>query len=312
MKYIKKLKIQFLGIFKPKITGYKLQVASFAKRYNILNLILFVLILISTASTVNSQTSEQTLIFADNQFNNKNYEIALEHYKRVLFFEKEQNNFYIYNQIANIYNEIDDYGGAIKYYDLSLNSCKNDSMKFELIFKKANCYILLSDFNYALIDLYAISDSLSPTLLSRKHFYLGVCFYGLENYKSAEKYFIKSLPPQEESIKKLFENENKFYRPNPKTAVILSFVFPGAGQIYAGDTKDGINSFLLSSLIATATVYIASAYAPIDAISLLPWFTRFYQGGIYNAKETAERKRQENRNEIFNKILKEMQTTSPL
>ncbi len=254
----------------------------------------------------NSQTSQQTLEFADNQYNIKNYNIALGNYKRVLFFEKENNNFYIYNQIANIYSELEEYKNAIKYYDLSLSSCTSDSLKFELIFKKASCNIFLSEFQYALIDLYSLSDSLSPTLLSRKYFYIGICFYGLENFESAEKYFIKSLENKqnEEEIRKLFSNKNKFYRPYPNVGIVLSLVFPGTGQIYAGDFKDGTNSFILSSALAGLTFYIAYLYSPVDAIIILPWFTRYYQGGINNAKEAAERKRQENRNKIFNDILK--------
>jgi len=306
MKYNKELKKLFLGIFEKKVANCRLQLTNFAKYFNIFRFAFFFIILLFTINYANSQTVEETLKFADNQFDIKNYDIALENYKRVLFFEKDKNNFYINNQIADIYAELEDFNNAIKYYDFSINSCTNDSIKFELIFKKASCNIFLLDFQNALIDLYAISDSLSPTLLSRKYFYLGVCFYGLENFKSSEKYFIKSLKNKdnEETIRKLFRNKNKFYRPYPKVAIVLSFVFPGAGQIYSGNFKDGFNSFSLTSALAGLTFYISYRYSPIDAIIILPWFTRYYQGGINNAKKSAERKRQENRNEIFNDILK--------
>ena len=110
---------------------------------------------------------------------------------------------------------------------------------------------------------------------------------------------------QKNAIHKIFENR-KLNNPNPKTALVLSIIFPGAGQIYAGDVKDGINSLLLTSFIAVVAVYVAFEYQPLDAISIVPWFMRFYQGGIFNAKKIAETNRQFNRNQIFNNILLEI------
>ncbi len=266
-------------------------------------------IIFSTIYCTNAQTISQTIEFADNQFEIKNYEIALQNYKRILFFEKEKNNFYIYNQIANIYLELHDYSKAVEYYKLSINCCTNDSLKFELIFKKASCYIFESEFRYALIDLYGLSDTLSIYFQKRKFFYLGICFYGLNNFDSAEKYFIKSMAnccaEQQDAIHILFTNK-KLKKPNPKTAYILSLILPGLGQIYAGDIKDGVNSLFLTSSIATLAIYVATQYHVIDAISIVPWYTRFYQGGFYNAKNIAEKKLQTNRNEIFNNVINEI------
>ena len=137
--------------------------------------------------TANSQTIAQTLEFADEQFKQENYEIALQHYNRILFFDSEQDNSYIYNKIACIYYEQQNFDEAVKYYELSLNSCTNDSLKYEFIFKKVNCYIFQSKFLFALIDLYGISDTVPLHIKQRKDFYLGISFFGLNNFTSAEK-----------------------------------------------------------------------------------------------------------------------------
>ena len=261
-------------------------------------------------AAVYSQTINQTIAFADQQYELKNFEIALENYHRVLFFSKDTNNFYLYNQISNIYYELQEFNKAIKYFDLSLSACKNARMKYQIIFKKVNCYISLRNFQYGLIELFSINDSIPVNIQQQKNFYLGICFFGLKNFKSSEKYFIKSLTPscieQKQAVHELFLDK-KLNKPNPKTALILSIILPGTGQIFSGEIKSGINSLLLTSTIAMLGVYLFYQYTLFDAVLFVsPWLLRYYQGGILNAKNFAEQKRQNNRNKIFNKILIEL------
>ena len=257
-----------------------------------------------------SQTIGQTIAFADKQYKLKNYEIALENYNRVLFFSNSNNNLYLYKQISNIYYEIQEYNKAIKYFDLFLSACEIDSIKHQIIFQKIDCYIRTQKFQYALIELFNINDSVPTNILQQKNFYLGICFFGLENFKSSEKYFNKSLTPscieQKQAIHELFLDK-KLNKPNPKTAFILSIILPGSGQIYTGNIYSGINSLLLSSTIIILGVYLSYQYTILDAVLVAsPWFLRYYQGGVLNSKKFAEQKLQNNRNEIFNKILVEI------
>ena len=111
----------------------------------------------------------------------------------------------------SIYYEIKDFENAIRYYELSINSCTDDSVKYEIIFQKIKCDILQSKFQYALINLYEINATVPFYIDKRRNFYLGICFFGLENFELSEKYFIKSLDSccieQKNVIHKLFKNK---------------------------------------------------------------------------------------------------------
>ncbi len=78
---------------------------------------------------------------------------------------------------------------------------------------------------------------------------------------------------------------------NPKTARVLSMILPGAGQFYAGDIKNGLNSLLLNALLGFWFVTTGLAYTFVDAAATVtPWLFRYYGGGIRRAGEIVEKK----------------------
>jgi len=94
----------------------------------------------------------------------------------------------------------------------------------------------------------------------------------------------------------------------PKVAGVLSIVIPGSGQLYAGDYKNAVNSFLLVAVFAAIGTDMFIRYAWYDSlISVFPWFLRYYTGGYKNAMKIAEQKRTEKRNKRLNKIIETTQ-----
>ena len=70
----------------------------------------------------------------------------------------------------------------------------------------------------------------------------------------------------------------------PARHVFLSMIFPGAGQFYAGDLKNGFNSLILNAGLLTWFVSYAFTYSTIDAaFTIGPWFYRYYLGGFQRA-----------------------------
>ena len=68
-------------------------------------------------------------------------------------------------------------------------------------------------------------------------------------------------------------------------AKLLSTVLPGTGQIYAGDWRDGLNSFVINSLAGSLFILdiIKNNYS--DAILTCFFvFRPFYSGNRYNAE----------------------------
>lgn len=88
--------------------------------------------------------------------------------------------------------------------------------------------------------------------------------------------------------KTLDRAQNQKYK-NPYTAMYLS-IFPGLGQLYAGNYKDSLNAFLLNSALIGVSFYSLYNLQFQDFILLESSpLLRFYTGNIVNAqKETID------------------------
>ncbi len=253
---------------------------------------------------VSAQNFRETLKFADNQFKSGDLNTSFKAYQRALFFSEGEDNLYIFRQLAQISYINGEYESAQEYYGLAYNQAENDGLRNELLFLKATCQIISRQYQFAIIDLLSVNDS-ALSVKRKVNFYLGVCHFGLGDFKKAQsnfEYCVNDHDKQE--LEKLFSSR-KLRAPSPNAARILSMIIPGSGQVYSGDMKAGVNSLLLTSGLIALGINISVKYQLIDAIAtVLPWYQRYYMGGIGKAEEIAVSRRQARRNETYVAVLK--------
>lgn len=257
---------------------------------------------------VSAQGTNTIIDFAEQQYCNRNYNSALKEYQRALFFGAEQKSADIYNRIANIYLHTGQYKKAAEYFDISYFLYKNDSLKNQAVFNKTDCYITAHQFEFALIELLSLNDSLPECWHQKKNFYLALCYFGLEDYEKARSHFINAIGreylKEKETINGLFSKKRKLCYPNPQVAYYMSMIIPGTGQLYAGDIKNGLNSMALNGSLLYLGFRVTEKYSLLDAIlAVFPWFQRYYQGGYQHARDIAEYKRENRRNAFYKQIL---------
>lgn len=81
---------------------------------------------------------------------------------------------------------------------------------------------------------------------------------------------------------------------NPSTALLLSSVIPGMGEIYAGHTASGLASLFVTAGAAAGTYWAASSDDWVTAtIVFSVFFLRFYNGSRQSALAFAESRNQE-------------------
>jgi hypothetical protein len=269
---------------------------------------ILLLMIFNLGHQLKAQNFEETVKFADFQYTQSNYQLAVKEYQRALFFTNGERTDYLYRQIAHSFIKNQQFEQANYFYDLSYKTAKNDSLKKEIIFNKSQCYLLSGDFKQSVYELTSLGDSLSEYFENKQSFYFAVSYFGLEDFQNSEKYFLSLVENNSETrmeIQDLFKSKKKLYRPNPKTAKIMSMIVPGSGQIYSGDLKNGLNSILLTGGLAILGVKMYSGYSLFDSMmSVFPWFTRYYMGGYNKAFEIAKGKRATRRDKTYRQILK--------
>jgi hypothetical protein len=172
---------------------------------------------------------------------------------------------------------------------------------------KIACFLILKQYDYAEVELLNLEQKIDPIIQKERDFAEAVLRFAKEEYAASEVLF-KSLVNNSTEVDVLFEKNRKVDKISPKRAKIMSMIIPGLGQLYVGDIKNGLNSFILSVGLFSLGVRSAIINNPLDAaISTLPWFQRYYQGGFKKAELIAMAKIQEKRYKIYNQLLDEVE-----
>lgn len=253
-----------------------------------------------------SQTIQQIKSFSDEQFTNGNYSLALKEYQRVLFFDTSHSYNDIYSKIATIYYDQKDYEKAIEYFNLSWRAEQNDSLKNEISLKKVLCDFKTDNYFAALNELFDINPGNSAYFKNKINLYFGICYFGLNDYGDSEDYFSKLVDSAGNSeLQKIFKDLNKFNKKfRPEKIELMSMLFPGLGQIYAGDIKSGLNSILLLSAVTAYGLITAVNYSLLDGfVVLTSWFYRYYTGGALHANNLANEKILKRKAQYYSSIL---------
>ena len=195
--------------------------------------------------------------YANEQFDNGNYSIALKEFQRILLFDQEHKYDDIYANIASIYFSAEDYNNAIVYFDFARKAVQKDSLKLEFTFKKTLCYYKQGKFLIGLSELYDLPNQLSPYFETKKYLYFAICHYGLEEHAESLNYFEKvvdstGLKLIDSSLVELNKFQKKY---DPDRLEMMSIFLPGLGQTYAGDVGAGLNSLLLLTAITGYAYY---------------------------------------------------------
>ncbi|MGC9344044.1 MAG: hypothetical protein ACP5E3_15180 [Bacteroidales bacterium] len=268
--------------------------------------LIITLIITSIHTYSQVESFEEQLSKADYLFENRQYEAAIKEYQRYLFFSGSDDVEILLKVAKGLY-EMENYHISLQYYDQIYYLSEEPEIRFQSRLKEITYQMRLENYKQALSGLFTVNASyyeLYPDIID---FLFALCYFGQEDYKKSEKYFLKitsSDPEATNKIREIFSNEKQFYKPDPKTLSYLSLIVPGLGQMVAGEYKAGINSFILVGGLTTAAVIVAIRYSFIEAVfSVLPWYQRYLIGGSNKAETLGTRKLEQNRNEIYLEVL---------
>lgn len=271
--------------------------------------ILFALLisLALSAQLVFSQTVEETLQFAEEQFNLGNYTNSVLAYERAIYFEDNTSS-ETYFALANAYFNIKNIERAVRFYDNAIFLEKETSTRNEIIFRKCLALLSVKQFNQSIIALGSVNDFNDSEVKFKKQYFRSIAYFLKEDFDRSEKEFAKyisdlNLASNQHYIDYKLYNQ-KAAKIKPNLALWMSVFVPGSGQILYGNWKDGLNSLGLTAALVGLYFNYAIEFSLVEGyIVVLPWFQRYHKGGYLKAKETALKKQERYRAKAYAEIL---------
>lgn len=264
--------------------------------------------LILTVQFVFSQTVDETIQFAEEQFLLGNYTNSVLTYERAIYFQ-ENTSSETYFKLANAYFKKGDVERAIRFYDNATFLEKDIDNRNDIIFKKSLAYLSIAQYNQAIISLASVNDFNNPEARFKKQYFKSIAYFLKEDFTQFEKLFTDyvasmNLASNQHYIDLELYNQ-KAEKVKPNLAMWMSVVVPGSGQILYGNWKDGLNSMgLTAALIGLYFNYVVQFSLVEGYLVVLPWFQRYHKGGYMKAKQTALDKEEKYRSQAYQEILK--------
>jgi tetratricopeptide (TPR) repeat protein len=254
-----------------------------------------------------SYASLANINYAQELYDQGNYESALTEYLRCNYFRVKSPDIDISKRISDLLLQQKDYKNAIKYLDRWYFENINDEEKqIEASIAKSRIYTLTNDFNTAIIELLQVPEPNSIAAKDRINYYLFINYLLANQVSEAEKYglilsYLKE--PNRKEIQKLLNKYQKIIDKNPNSAIIFSSIIPGLGQALHGNVKDGLISLAVVGGLVVLFVDVSLNLSFADAgYSVAPWLIRYHIGGLTNAKKQAKKNIEEKKLMVISEI----------
>lgn len=262
------------------------------------------LILSVSCIQIHAQDLDATFQLGLEQMKMKHYNAASLAFERVLYFGQGKYQTQTLGYLGDMAMSQNKTSQAISYYGRASVAAETLPTKYYYTLRKCSGLLQAKESKLALIELLSVPENIPDSIILYKNFLLGISWFNELDFEESRISFKEALPAHEinkkNSIDSLFVALAAIKHPKPKTAKTLSVIFPGAGQFYAGDIKNGINSLLLTGGFMVLGIHTAIRYTLVDAFgSVLPWFQRYYMGGYKRAERIATERLREKQNAIF-------------
>ena len=217
-----------------------------------------------------------------------NYDAAITEYKRFLFFHPDDPRIgEVHYNIGLAYKAQGLWTEAVPALRTATYLAINNEAKSA--YQLALAVTLIATKNYDLAQLELIKVVLrkpSVPLFRRALFLQGVAYIYQFRWKEARSVLQDYTP--DESLDALFEDALNVPQKSIKVAKVLSTIFPGAGHIYVGDWRDGLNALMLNGALGFLTIDAVFAEHYTNAVL---WggfaFLRYYRGSTFRAGAAA-------------------------
>ena len=218
-----------------------------------------------------------------------NYDAAITEYKRFLFFHPNDAHIAeVYYSTGLAYRAQGLWTEAITSLRTATYLATDDEIKSEYQLELAVTLIAAQDYDLARLELIKVAMRAPSAKLYRRSSFLQAVAYIYQFRWEEARESLRNYTTDKQ-LNMLFETTIDMPLKSARLAKVLSAIFPGAGQVYVGNWRDGVNALLLNSALGFLTIdRILDGYYGDAALwgSLIFW--RYYRGNTFRAGHAAE------------------------
>ncbi len=251
----------------------------------------------------------QQFNYADSLFKAQNYFDAITEFKRLMFFDSTGNyKFASEMKIGLSYKAGGKYSEAIESFVNAAKYAEGEAEKFNAETQIIRTQILARKTDAALNLISELKKNADDNQKRLLLYWRGWAFMFATKWEKAYNQF--QIIKENELSQVCKDVINKKYSVN--FVKEISYIIPGAGQIYTGNYLSGLMSLGWNVLWGYTTVKAFLADRVFDGIMVgnLLWF-RFYRGNFQNAEKFAKQKNIEIYNEAFGYLMNKFKGLKP-
>ena len=222
-------------------------------------------------------------------FEQGNYDAAITEYKRFLFFHPEDPRIgEVYYNIGRAYNAQSAWTEAIAALRTATHLTTDTETKLTYQLQLAVTLIASQNYDLARLELIKVTMRTPSALHYRRALFLQAVAH-LYQFRWADARESLRNYTTDKKLDDLLDAAEAVPQKSITLAKVLSSILPGAGQIYVGDWRNGVNAFLLNGALGFLTVDAVLDGNYMDAAL---WgvlvFWRYYRGNTFRAGNAAE------------------------
>ena len=238
----------------------------------------------------------------------ENYDSAITEYKRFLFFHPDEARAArVYQKIGLAYRAQGLWQEAISTMRNAVLHALNQEEKTKYQLELVVTLIASKNYDLARFELIRVAMHTTSGPLYQRALFLQAVVY-VYQFQWEEAREVLRHYTADEMLDKLFDEAVNLLQKSPKVAKVLSAILPGAGQVYAGNWRDGLNALALNGVFGFVTVDSVLNRHYVDAVTWTYFiFQRYYLGNLYHAGKAVDDFNDDTSRRAADDILKRLQ-----
>ena len=231
-----------------------------------------------------SIAGENLLALGDHFSKLGNYDAAITEYKRFLFFHPDEiRAAEAYRKIGLAYRAQGLLQEAISAMQNAVQYAPNNKEKSKYQVELAVTLIASQNYDLARLELIRVTIRTPSGPLYERALFLQAVAY-IYQFRWEEAREVLKDYTKDAILDKLFDKAANLPRKSTRVAKVFSAILPGAGQVYAGNWRGGLNALALNSVLGYIVVDTVLDKHYVDAALWAHFiFLKYYLGNFYQA-----------------------------